>query len=100
GFDRVNNQLWLDRRGSGPKGFSEDFFTGPHKAPLNLGPDGDPNLRILLDVASIEVFGENGRLNFTEIFFPSEPYDTLTFWADEGEWTLESSTVYSLNNIR
>ena len=100
GFDRVNNQLWLDRRGSGPKGFSEDFFTGPHKAPLNLGPDGDPNLRILLDVASIEVFGANGRLNFTEIFFPSEPYDTLTFWADEGEWTLESSTVYSLNNIR
>ncbi len=99
GFDRINNQMWLDRRGSGPKGFSGDFFKGPHKAPLNLGSDGDPNLRILLDLASIEVFGENGRLNFTEIFFPSEPFDSVTFWADEGEWTLESSTVYSLKSI-
>jgi fructan beta-fructosidase len=66
---------------------------------LNLGSDGDPNLRILLDLASIEVFGENGRLNFTEIFFPSEPFDSVTFWADEGEWTLESSTIYSLKSI-
>ncbi len=99
GFDRANNQLWVDRRGSGSPGFSASFFKGPHTAPIDLGPDGDPNLRILLDVASIEVFGENGRLNFTEIFFPSEPYDTLTFWADDGEWALESSTIYSLKSI-
>jgi fructan beta-fructosidase len=99
GFDRANNQLWADRRNSGPPGFSDDFFTGPHTAPLDLGPGGDPNLRILLDVASLEVFGEGGRLNFTEIFFPSEPYDTLTFWADEGEWALESAAVYPLKSI-
>jgi fructan beta-fructosidase len=98
GLDRENNQLWLDRRGSGPKGFSDSFFDGPHTAPLLLGFDGNPNLRILLDVASIEVFAEDGLLNFTEIFFPSEPYDTLTFWADEGDWVLESGTVYGLKS--
>jgi fructan beta-fructosidase len=99
GFDRRNNQMWVDRRGSGPTGFSEEFFTGPHKAPLNLGPEGDPDLRIFLDVASVEVFANRGILNFTEIFFPAKPFDTLTLWADEGEWVLESGTVYGLESL-
>jgi fructan beta-fructosidase len=98
GFDRDNNQVWVDRRGSGPTGFSDLFFKGPHTAPLRLDAEADPDLRIFLDVASIEVFAEDGLLNFTEIFFPAEPYDTLTLWADEGEWILESGTIYELKN--
>jgi len=97
GVDRENNQLWVDRRGSGPN-FAEEFFKGPHTAPLDLS-QGSSDLRILLDVASIEVFGSEGRLNFTEIFFPSEPFDRMTFWAEDGEWKLETGTVYPLGSI-
>ena len=99
GLDRENGQLWVDRRQSGPKGFSEDFFRGPHTAPLDPGA-GDMDLRILLDAASLEVFAGGGRLNFTEIFFPSEPYDTLTFWAEGGDWVLSSAEVFALGELR
>ena len=97
GFDRDNQQVWADRRGSGPSGFSEEFFKGPHAAPLPMDADAGGDLRIFLDVASVEVFAEGGRMNFTEIFFPSEPYDTLTLWSDEGEWVLQSGSAYSLD---
>jgi fructan beta-fructosidase len=96
GVDRENGQLWVDRRQSGP-GFSEDFFKGPHTAPLAMEDLED--LRIYLDVASLEVFAGQGSLNFTEIFFPSAPFNTLTFWADEGEWVLSSGTVFALDSI-
>ena len=97
GFDRENRQLWVDRRQSGPQGFSGEFFTGPHTAPLGLQDLED--LRIYLDVASLEVFAGQGALNFTEIFFPSVPFDTLTFWADGGEWVVQSGAVFSLEGI-
>ena len=97
GFDRENQQVWVDRRQSGPKGFSEDFFKGPHTAPFEAEDLRD--LRIYLDVASLEVFAGQGPLNFTEIFFPEAPYDTLTFWADEGVWVIGSGTVFSLDGI-
>ena len=97
GFDRENQQVWVDRRQSGPKGFSEDFYKGPHTAPLEVEDLRD--LRIYLDVASLEVFAGQGALNFTEIFFPEAPYDTLTFWADEGVWVIGSGTVFSLEGI-
>ncbi len=96
GFDRENDQLWVDRRQSGPD-FSEDFYKGPHTAPLNM--EALEDLRIYLDVASLEVFAGQGALNFTEIFFPSIPYNTLTFWADGGEWVLASGTVFALESI-
>ena len=97
GFDRENQLMWVDRRRSGPEGFSEDFFKGPHTAPLNMEDFED--LRIYLDVASLEVFAGQGALNFTGIFFPSEPFSTLTLWADRGQWVLESGVVFDLGNI-
>ncbi|MEJ2162549.1 MAG: GH32 C-terminal domain-containing protein, partial [Robiginitalea sp.] len=98
GYDRENEQLWVDRRQSGPKGFSEDFYKGPHTAPLKLEDFED--LRVYLDVASLEVFAGQGALNFTGIFFPSAPFDTLTFWAADGEWVLASGVVFALEGIR
>lgn len=34
-----------------------------------------------------------------DIFFPSAPYDTLTLWAQDGQWALEEGTVYALKSI-
>jgi fructan beta-fructosidase len=98
GLDRENGQVWVDRRNSGPKGFSETFFTGPHTAPLDFG-GSTLDLRLLLDVASLELFAGQGKLNFTEVFFPETPFQTLTFWAQDGEWVLSDSRVYSLGGI-
>jgi fructan beta-fructosidase len=98
GLDREIGQVWVDRRNSGPKGFSETFFTGPHTAPLDFG-GSTLDLRLLLDVASLELFAGQGKLNFTEVFFPETPFQTLTFWAQDGEWVLSDSRVYSLGGI-
>ncbi|WP_233131783.1 glycoside hydrolase family 32 protein [Robiginitalea sediminis] len=95
-MDPRTNTLVVDRTESGPKGFSDAFFEGPHRAPLHL-EGGSVDLRVFLDVSSIEIFANGGRLNFTDIFFPEEPFDTLEFWAEDGELVLSEGQVHALS---
>lgn len=93
-FDREAMQMRVDRTRSGPGGFSDTFFKGPHTAPMLM--EGNVwDVRALLDVASMELFAGEGALNFTEIFFPETPFTTLELWA-EGDWYLNEGTVYAL----
>ncbi len=97
-FHRLQNELQIDRRNSGPQGFSEAFFKGPHKAPLNM--EGESlDVRILFDRASAELFAAGGRLNMTEVFFPSSPYTELRLWTRGGELVLRDGKVYGLDAI-
>ncbi len=97
-LDRGSNELTVDRTQSGPKGFSEVFFEGPHTAPLDLQKES-LDLRILLDVASVEVFADMGKLNVTEIFFPEQPFSRLEVWTEDGQLQLDEGHVYGLSSI-
>jgi len=97
-FHRLENELQIDRRNSGPRGFSGEFFEGPHKAPLNMA-GASLDVRILFDRASAELFADGGRLNMTEVFFPSSPYTRLRLWTRGGELVLREGKVYGLDGI-
>ncbi|MGG6549894.1 UNVERIFIED_CONTAM: GH32 C-terminal domain-containing protein, partial [Prevotella sp. 15_C9] len=45
---------------------------------------------------SIEAFGNDGRFAMTNLVFPSEPYNRISFYAKGGSCNVTSFTVYKL----
>ena len=53
-------------------------------------------LRLFVDKSSIEAFGDDGRFAMTNLVFPSEPYNRISFYAKGGSYTVSSFKVYKL----
>ncbi len=70
-----NNELSFDRRKSGDLSFSPEF-TSVSKV-NRLSKDDILQLTIFIDHSSVEIFIDNGLNVFTEIFFPTEPFEYL-----------------------
>ena len=51
-------------------------------------------LRLLVDKSSIEVFDGNGEFVMTNLVFPEEPYNRISFNAKGGAFTVTSLTIY------
>ncbi|GAA4466489.1 glycoside hydrolase family 32 protein [Nibrella saemangeumensis] len=68
GYDKAANQYYIDRSKAGKTAF-EKGFGKRHTAP-RLSTDGSVSLTLLADVASVELFADNGLTVMTDIFFP------------------------------
>lgn len=72
GYDKSTNNYYIDRTKSGKVDFEYGFskkLTAPRIA------SGDSaNLTLIIDVASVEVFADNGLTVLTAIFFPNTAY--------------------------
>ena len=94
-YDAKNHKVSVDRRESGIVDFSNKFPT------ITTSPtfekDGKINLRIFLDRASIEVFGNNGQFVLTNLVFPNSPYTSLSMQSKNGNAHLDSLKVYNFN---
>lgn len=97
GYDVANQRFFIDRRASGNSDFAEDF-PGEHVAPFPI-EGGEVNIRLYVDVASIELFAQEGASVMTENVFPSELFGQLRLFADEGEAELVEGTYYPLSSI-
>lgn len=73
GFDKKNNQYFIDRSGSGKTDF-KNGFAAKHVAPRLTNTPG-MKLSIILDESSAELFADDGLTVMTEIFFPATPYN-------------------------
>ena len=71
-FDSAARSFSMDRTRSGEVGFS-DSFPCVTEAPTRIG--GKMELRIFVDAASIEVFGQDFCM--TNLVFPSIPYNSV-----------------------
>ncbi|MCB0662253.1 MAG: glycoside hydrolase family 32 protein [Saprospiraceae bacterium] len=83
-YDRETNLFSSDRRKSGATAFSEKFAAAVHTG-KRASQNYNIPLDIYLDHASIEIFADNGRTVFTEIFFPESPYTTMELRGVEGD---------------
>ena len=72
GYDKKQNQYFIDRTKSGITNFQKDF-AGRHVAP-RLADNGKMSLSLVFDVSSVELFADDGLTEMTEIFFPNQPY--------------------------
>ncbi len=86
-YDAAIQTFSMDRRGSGNVKFSKSF-AAVTSAPTRVG--GKMELRLLVDSASIEAFGED--FSMTNLVFPSAPYNTLKMYGS----TKAEATLYPL----
>ena len=81
GFDKAQNNYFIDRTHSGQINFEEDF-AAKHVAP-RLTSNSKMNLLFILDESSVEFFADDGLIVMTDIFFPSEPYNNISIQSQE-----------------
>lgn len=96
GYDAVKNQFFIDRTKAGKKDFFKDF-AAVHFAPRWSG-EKTIKLHILLDVASVELFADDGLTVMTDIFFPTEDFTKISLFADK-KAKLISGEVSDLKRI-
>ena len=75
GFDKMQNQYFIDRTKSGKVDFQNEF-AARHVAP-RLTDSKKTNISLLIDVSSVEIFADDGLSVMTGIFFPGKPYDKI-----------------------
>jgi fructan beta-fructosidase len=75
GYEKATNSYYIDRAKSGKTDF-EKGFGKRHVAP-RLSTDNKISLTLLADVASVELFADNGLTVMTDIFFPQKDMTKL-----------------------
>jgi fructan beta-fructosidase len=97
GYDAASKRYYIDRTQAGPSGFSKDF-AGMHYAP-RIATDATFPLKLLVDVASVELFADGGKTVMTEIFFPDEKFTQLRLISDKGQVKLTAGHITELKSI-
>ena len=85
----------VDRSKSGLTDFSTDF---PVKttAPV-YSKNNSVELRIVVDKASVEVFGDNGRFVLTNLVYPGKPYSKIEFATDGKKAKVTDLNIYKIS---
>ncbi|MEM7372746.1 MAG: glycoside hydrolase family 32 protein [Bacteroidota bacterium] len=94
GYDKARNEFYFDRANAGKVDFS-DKFAGKFPAP-NPSNASSIQMKMYIDVASVELFAQDGAVVMTDIFFPDEPFEQINFFANDGEAKLVSGQVWQL----
>lgn len=74
GYDKPSNSYFVDRTASGKIDF-EKGFAARHTAPRFANTE-TIDLTVIIDKASVELFGDGGLTVMTQIFFPDSDYST------------------------
>ncbi|MFD3002432.1 glycoside hydrolase family 32 protein [Pontibacter toksunensis] len=97
GLDASRGQYYIDRTKSGDHSFS-DKFSGIQYAP-RLSNDKAFDLRLVVDVASVELFADSGKTVMTAIFFPDEEFTKVKLVTENGQLKLVSGQMTDLKSI-
>ena len=92
-YNLAEKTFTMDRIKSGEVSFSKDF---PAVTVAPVGGGNEMKLRLFVDKSSIEAFGNDGRFAMTNLVFPSEPYNRISFYAKGGSCNVTSFIVYKL----
>lgn len=98
GYSIADQHFFSDRTKSGRTDFSTAFAEKRHTAP-RIATNNLLSIHLYLDVASAECFGDGGATVLTDIFFPSEPFDQVYLFTEEGKIAIERLNVYELQDI-
>ncbi len=97
-YDASQNRFVSDRTKSGDFSFSDKFAPTIHVAP-RFSKEGTLRLHLFFDVASAELFADQGATVMTELYFPSEVFNRARVFAEGGKASLTQGTVYQLKRI-
>lgn len=94
-YDSSKNTLSFDRRHSGIVDFSQDFPAVTVAPTFDNG--NSVSLRIFIDKASMEVFGNDGKFVMTNLVFPTMPYSIISVAAEGHKARIDNLKIYSIN---
>lgn len=92
-FDLEQNILKVDRRNCGVNDFSRKFVSEPI-APL--ATRDSYKVRLLVDRASSEIFINDGETVMTNIVFPTQHFNSVTFFAHTKSWKAQEIKIYEI----
>jgi fructan beta-fructosidase len=81
GYDKKQNQYFIDRTKSGIIDFQPDF-AGRHVAP-RFTNSNKMSISVIIDVTSVELFADDGLTSMTAIFFPKNSYSKVHIVSSE-----------------
>ena len=96
-FDKKTNSFYFNRMDSGKSDFA-DSFKGIHEV-KRLSNSNELKIRALIDRSSIEVFFDDGKNMFTELYFPHERYDKFEIITDQKEDPTIQGSITELKQI-
>jgi fructan beta-fructosidase len=95
-YNATDNKFYIDRTNSGKVDFSSKFpslDTAPRQS-----TDSILKMRLFVDVASVELFTDNGAIVMTENFFPNEDFTQLKIFSNKPV-KIVSGAAYELKSI-
>lgn len=97
GYDNLGKFFYVDRTNAVGEVFSDKFACT--KAIPYIVNTPEIEWTLLIDVASVEFFTAEGRIVVSDVFFPSEPFDTIEVFAESGILDLTRGSVSELKSI-
>lgn len=97
GYDNVKKVFYIDRTNSVGEVFS-DKFAGVHSAPYTVDT-AETEWTLVVDVASVELFAAGGRVVMTDVFYPSELFNTIELFTENGSVEVSGGSVTELKSI-
>ena len=91
-YVQSSQQLQVDRNASGNTSY-DPAAGGVHTATLQPGSNGQVQLRVVVDVCSIEVFGGQGEVVISDLIFPDVTADGVSLGVSGGSVVLGSVEV-------
>ncbi len=98
GFDATKNDYFSDRTQSGHLAFSDKFATKRHSAP-RTSTNKILKFHLFFDVASCELFADDGETCLTETFFPTSDFTNIRLMTTHGAALIKSGELFTLNSI-
>jgi fructan beta-fructosidase len=97
GIDVKKQTLFVDRTRSGDVSFDE-HFAARHDGPITLPAGKSVKLHVLVDRASVEVFGNDGETVLSEAIFPKPSSDGLELYSRDGKARILKMDVWNLKS--
>jgi fructan beta-fructosidase len=96
GFDMSSNRFFIDRSNAGSASFSKNFNGMNYSQ--RISKNDKITFKVYIDVASVEVFFDDGLNTMTGIFFPTEKFTHAKIYASDS-LTMHTLEVKELKRI-
>lgn len=97
GYNKEKQQFYVDRTNATGIKFHDQFASVQTSLPFR--PEENMHWKALIDVGSVELFVGDSQIVFSNIAFPSTPFDVIGLFTVEGSVVLERGTVTELKSI-
>ena len=95
GYNAEKQHFFSDRTQSGKVDFSTVFAKAIHVAPYVL-KDQTLKMHLFFDVASVELFAQDGLICMTDVFFPNEDFRDLKIFVEGEGVVLKQGKLFEL----